>query len=417
MSQLLEEILSRDNMRIAYKKVKANKGARGIDGITIEEIDDYLKENWVNIRDKIRKRKYKPKPVRRVEIPKPDGGVRNLGVPTVVDRIIEQAIVQRLTPIVEPHFSEYSYGFRPKRRAQQAIVKLLEYFNDGYTYVVDIDLEKFFDNVPQDKLMTLVGKLIQDPDTESLIRKYLNAGVMVRGRYEETNKGTPQGGNLSPLLSNIMLNELDKELEARGLHFVRYADDCVIAVGSSAAANRVMHTITKWIEKKLGLKVNATKTKVTTPSKLKYLGFGFWKDAEGWKARPHKDSIKRFERKLKQLTKRSWSVSMDYRIEKLNQVIRGWINYFRIGSMKAALTRIDEHLRTRMRIVIWKQCKKGTKRYWGLRRLGAPEWMAKQSVGFGDHYQAVVKTTGLHLISKEILARRGLLSCLDYYLN
>ena len=417
MSQLLEEILSRDNMRLAYKKVKANRGASGIDGITIEEIDDYLKENWVNIRDKIRERKYKPKPVRRVEIPKPDGGVRNLGVPTVVDRIIEQAIVQRLTPIVEPHFSEYSYGFRPNRRAQQAIVKLLEYFNDGYTYVVDIDLEKFFDNVPQDKLMTLVGKLIQDPDTESLIRKYLNAGVMVRGRYEETNKGTPQGGNLSPLLSNIMLNELDKELEARGLHFVRYADDCVIAVGSSAAANRVMHTITKWIEKKLGLRVNATKTKVTTPSKLKYLGFGFWKDAEGWKARPHKDSIKRFERKLKQLTKRSWSVSMDYRIEKLNQAIRGWINYFRMGSMKTVLTRIDEHLRTRMRIVIWKQWKKSPKRYWGLRRLGAPEWMAKQSVGFGDHYQAVAKTTGLHLISKEILAKRGLLSCLDYYLN
>ena len=417
MSQLLEEILSRDNMRLAYKKVKANRGASGIDGITIEEIDDYLKENWVNIRDKIRKRKYKPKPVRRVEIPKTDGGVRNLGVPTVVDRIIEQAIVQRLTPIVEPHFSEYSYGFRPNRRAQQAILKLLEYFNDGYTYVVDIDLEKFFDNVPQDKLMTLVGKLIQDPDTESLIRKYLNAGVMVRGRYEETNKGTPQGGNLSPLLSNIMLNELDKELEARGLHFVRYADDCVIAVGSSAAANRVMHTITKWIEKKLGLKVNATKTKVTTPSKLKYLGFGFWKDAEDWKARPHKDSIKRFERKLKQLTKRSWSVSMDYRIEKLNQVIRGWINYFRIGSMKTALTRIDEHLRTRMRIVIWKQWKKSPKRYWGLRRLGAPEWMARQSVGFGDHYQAVAKTTGLHLISKEILAKRGLLSCIDYYLN
>ena len=417
MSQLLEEILSRDNMILAYKKVKANKGASGIDGITIEEIDDYLKENWVNIRDKIRKRKYKPKPVRRVEIPKPDGGVRNLGVPTVVDRIIEQAIVQRLTPIVEPHFSEYSYGFRPNRRAQQAILKLLEYFNDGYTYVVDIDLEKFFDNVPQDKLMTLVGKLIQDPDTESLIRKYLNAGVMVRGRYEETNKGTPQGGNLSPLLSNIMLNELDKELEARGLHFVRYADDCVIAVGSSAAANRVMHTITKWIEKKLGLKVNATKTKVTTPSKLKYLGFGFWKDAEDWKARPHKDSIKRFERKLKQLTKRSWSVSMDYRIEKLNQTIRGWINYFRMGSMKAALTRIDEHLRTRLRIVIWKQWKKSPKRYWGLRRLGAPEWMARQSVGFGDHYQAVAKTTGLHLISKEVLAKRGLLSCLDYYLN
>ena len=417
MSQLLEEILSRENMQLAYKKVKANKGASGVDGITIEEIDAYLKENWVDIRDKIRRRKYKPQPVRRVEIPKPDGWVRKLGVPTVVDRIIEQAMVQVLSPICEPHFSEYSYGFRPKRRAQQAIVELLEYFNDGYTYVVDIDLEKFFDNVPQDKLMTLVGKLIHDPDTESLIRKYLNAGVMVKGKYEETNKGTPQGGNLSPLLSNIMLNELDKELEARKLHFVRYADDCVIAVGSRAAANRVMHTITKWIEKKLGLKVNITKTKVTTPTKLKYLGFGFWKGAEGWKARPHQDSIMKFKRKLKQLTKRSWSVSMDYRIERLNQEIRGWVNYFKIASMKNVLTKIDERLRTRMRIVIWKQWKKGAKRYWGLRKLGAPEWMAKKSVGFGDHYQAVAKTTGLHIISKEILAKRGLLSCLDYYLN
>ena len=265
--------------------------------------------------------------------------------------------------------------------------------------------------------MTLVHKLINDPDTESLIRKYLNAGAMIKGRYEETSKGTPQGGNLSPLLSNIMLNELDKELERRGLHFVRYADDCVIAAGSSAAANRVMHTVTSWIERKLGLKVNMTKTKVTKPGRLKYLGFGFWKDAEGWKTRPHQDSVLKFKRVLKQLTKRSWSVNMDYRIERLNQVIRGWINYFRIGSMKTALQKIDEHLRTRMRIVIWKQWKKASKRYWGLRKLGAPEWMAKQSVGFGDHYQAVAKTTGLHLISKEILARRGLLSCMDYYLN
>lgn len=417
MSQLLEEILSRENMLLAYKRVKANKGAGGVDGITIEEVDKYLKENWEDIRDKIRRRKYRPKPVKRVEIPKPKGGVRNLGIPTVVDRIIEQAIAQRLTPIVEPHFSENSYGFRPGRRAQQAVIKLLEYFNDGYTYVVDIDLEKFFDNVPQDKLMTLVHKLIKDPDTESLIRKYLNAGVMIKGRYEETSKGTPQGGNLSPLLSNIMLNELDKELGRRGLHFVRYADDCVIAVGSSAAANRVMHTVTSWIERKLGLKVNMTKTKVTKPGRLKYLGFGFWKDAEGWKTRPHQDSVLKFKRALKQLTKRSWSVSMDYRIERLNQEIRGWINYFRIGSMKTALQKIDEHLRTRMRIVIWKQWKKSSKRYWGLRKLGATEWMAKQSVGFGDHYQAVAKTTGLHLISKEILARRGLLSCMDYYLN
>lgn len=419
MSALLEKILSRDNMLAALDKVKANKGAGGIDGISVDEIDQYLKDNWVDIRDKIRKRKYKPKPVRRVEIPKPNGGVRNLGIPTVVDRVIEQAIVQVLTPIAEPHFSEDSYGFRPNRRAQQAIIKLLEYFNDVYTYIVDIDLEKFFDNVPQDKLMTLVHNLINDPDTESLIRKYLNAGVMIKGKYEVTTKGTPQGGNLSPLLSNIMLNELDRELEARGLHFVRYADDCVIAVGSSAAANRVMATVTKWIEKKLGLKVNATKSKVTKPTKLKYLGFGFWKDSKDglWKARPHKDSIEKFKRKLKQLTKRSWSVTMDYRIMRLNQVIRGWVNYFRMGNMKKVLQKIDERLRTRMRIVIWKQWKTRERRIWGLRKLGAPMWMAKQSAGFCDHYQAVAKTTGLHRISKEILARRGLLSCLDYYLN
>ena len=418
MSQLLEEILSRENMMRAYKRVVANKGASGVDGITTDEVRQYLVENWEDIREQIRNRKYKPLPVRRVEIPKPNGGIRNLGIPSVVDRIIEQAIAQRLTPIVEPLFSDYSYGFRPKRRAQQAVIKLLEYLNDGYTYIVDIDLEKFFDNVPQDKLMYLVHGIIDDGDTESLIHKYLKAGVMVRGRYEATEKGTPQGGNLSPLLSNIMLNELDKELEARGLHFVRYADDCVIAVGSSAAANRVMHTITKWIEKKLGLKVNMTKTKVTRPNNLKYLGFGFWKDSKDgqWKARPHQDSVERFKRKLKNLTDRSWSISTDDRIKKLNAVIRGWINYYRMGSMKQALIRIDKHLRNRMRIVIWKQWKKSEKRYWGLRKLGAPEWMAKQSVGFGDHYQAVAKTTGLHLISKEILARRGLLSCVDYYL-
>ena len=417
MSQLLEEILSNENMTLAYKRVVANKGASGVDGITTDEVKDYLAENWESIRDRIRRRKYRPLPVRRVEIPKPNGGVRKLGIPSVVDRIIEQAIAQKLTPIVEPLFSENSYGFRPKRRAQQAIIKLLEYLNDGYTYIVDIDLEKFFDNVPQDKLMYLVHGIINDGDTESLIQKYLNAGVMVQGEYEETEKGTPQGGNLSPLLSNIMLNELDKELEARGLHFVRYADDCVIAVGSSAAANRVMHTITKWIEKKLGLKVNMTKTKVTRPGGLKYLGFGFWKDSRDgqWKARPHKDSVARFKRRLKQLTKRRWSMNMDDRITRLNQVIRGWINYFRIGSMKTVLTEIDKHLRNRMRIVIWKQWKKSSKRYWGLRKLGAPEWMAKQSVAFHDHYQAAAKTTGLHLINKEILARRGLLSCLDYY--
>ena len=417
MSQLLEQILERDNMMTAYKKVKSNGGASGIDGISTKDVRDYLVKNWSGIREQIRQTKYKPQPVKRVEIPKPSGGVRNLGIPNVIDRIIEQAVAQVLTPIVEPHFSEYSYGFSPNRCAQQAVIKLLEYFNDGYTYIVDIDLEKFFDNVHHDKLMTLVRNIIHDPDTESLIHKYLKAGVMIKGKYEDTPVGTPQGGNLSPLLSNIMLNELDKELEARGLHFVRYADDCVIAVGSSAAANRVMHTMTGWIERKLGLKVNMTKTKVTKPMKLKYLGFGFVKMNGKWEARPHKDSIANFKRKLKRLTNRSWPITMDERIQRLNWVIRGWINYFRIGKMKYQMMKIDEHLRTRMRVVVWKQWKTNQKRYWGLRKLGAPEWMAKQSGGFGDHYQAVVKTTGLHYIKKETFAKRGLISCLDYYLN
>lgn len=413
---LMDKILSRDNMMLALKKVKANKGAAGVDGIGVDDIDDYLKEHWPSIKERIQKRKYKPNPVLRVEIPKPGGGVRKLGIPTVVDRVIEQAIVQVITPIVEPHFNDYSYGFRPGRNAQQAVVKLLEYFNDGYLYVVDIDLEKFFDNVPQDKLMYLVGKIINDPDTQSLISKYLKAGVMIRGEYEDTPTGTPQGGNLSPILSNIMLNELDKELEARELNFVRYADDCIIVVKSSAAANRVMHSVTCWIERKLGLKVNANKSKVTRPMRLKFLGFGFVKMNGKWEATAHRDSLSNFKRKLKALTKRSWSISMDERIMRLNWVIRGWISYFRMAKMKGHMEVIDGRLRTRLRIVIWKQWKTGEKRYWGLRKLGAPEWMAKQSAGFGDHYQAVAKTTGLHKISKEILARRGLVSCLDYYL-
>ena len=314
---MLEKILGDENIKTACKRVYANKGAGGVDGVTVQELEKYMQEHWNSIKAQIRERKYKPQPVLRVEIPKPNGGVRKLGIPTVVDRVIEQAITQVLTPIFEPIFSDSSYGFRPHRSCEQAIVKLLEYFNDGYVWIVDIDLEKFFDNVPQDKLMSYVGRVIHDGDTESLIRKYLKAGVMVQGRYEETNVGTPQGGNLSPLLSNIMLNELDRELERRGQKFTRYADDCVIVVKSKAAATRVMYSITSWIERKLGLKVNATKTHITPPSKLKYLGFGFWKDKDGWKARPHEDSVEKFKRKLKQLCKRSWSVDLTYRIKKI----------------------------------------------------------------------------------------------------
>ena len=262
MSQLLEEILSRENMTRAYKRVIANKGASGVDGITIEEVKEYLIEHWEEIREQIRNRKYKPQPVRRVEIPKPNGGVRNLGIPSVVDRIIEQAIAQKLTPICEPLFSDYSYGFRPKRRAQQAVVKLLEYLNDGYTYIVDIDLEKFFDKVNHDKLMSRLAQRIKDKRVLYYIRQMLKSGIMdYDGICQKREQGTPQGGPISPLLANVMLDDLDKELERRGHQFCRYADDCIIFVKSKEAAQRVLEGVSNFVEKQLKLKVNREKSK------------------------------------------------------------------------------------------------------------------------------------------------------------
>ena len=417
--KLIEQILDKENVRAALEKVIANKGAAGTDGMKVEELRDYMNANWSSIRQSILERNYKPAPVRRVEIPKSNGGVRKLGIPTVVDRTLQQSITQILTPIFEAEFQENSYGFRPGRSCEQAVLKLTEYLNEGYEWIVDIDLEKFFDNVPQDKLMSYVGRVIHDPDTESLIRKYLKSGVMENGMYEATELGTPQGGNLSPLLSNVMLNELDKELVKRGLHYVRYADDCIIAVGSSASATRVMHTITKWIEQKLGLKVNATKTHVCRPSKLKYLGFGFYKSPQTkqWTARPHESSVEKFQRRLRKLCKRSWSISMTDRIAMLNSVTRGWINYFAIGAMKGKMEKIDEHLRTMLRKVIWKQWKTPQKRAWGLRKLGVDNDLAKLTSYCGDRYEWVVRRTCVaRAISEEILTRRGLVSCLDYYL-
>lgn len=279
-------------------------------------------------------------------------------------------------------------------------------------------MEKFFDNVEQDRLMSLVHNIINDGDTESLIRKYLKAGVMTQAGYERTDRGTAQGGNLSPLLSNVMLNELDRELEKRGLRFVRYADECVVAVGSEASAKRVMYSITDWIERKLGLKVNATKTKITRPGKLKYLGFGFYKEAKEkeWKCRPHKESVEKIKRKLKSLTSRNQPMKFRERVQRLNWVIRGWINYFAISSMKTAMTDIDAHLRTRLRVIIWKQWKVPKKRQWGLQKLGIGKDLARQTAYMGDHYQWVVtKTCVVRAISKEKLSQAGLVSCLDYY--
>lgn len=415
--ELLEEILNQNNLNKAYKKVVANKGVAGVDGITVEEEFDYLKENKDRIINQIRKRKYKPQPVKRVQIPKENGKMRNLGIPTVTDRIIQQAIFQVISPIFEKQFNDNSFGFRPNRSCEQAVIRTLEYLNDEYEWIVDIDLEKFFDTVNQDKLITIIGKTITDGDVVSLIRKYLSAGVMEKGTVKATTVGTPQGGNLSPLLSNIMLNELDKELDARGLNFVRYADDCIILVKSEKAANRVLTSITKFIEKKLGLKVNVEKSKVTRPTQTKYLGFSFWKNPKGqWKPKPHLKSYQKLVRKLKQLTDRSWSISLDNRIKKINYVVRGWVNYFRIANMKNKITEIDEHLRVRVRVIIWKQWKKTRKKCESLQKLGVPFEIAFNCANTRKGYYQICKTRYIQFaINNERLRKRGLVFLLDQY--
>ena len=420
---IITKILDRDNLNLAFKNVKANKGASGIDDMSIEETAQYIREHKNQIVWQLYNRKYQPQPVRRVEIPKPSGGVRKLGIPTVLDRVIQQAMVQVLAPMFEPYFSEYSYGFRPNRCCQMAIIKALEYFNDGYDWVVDIDLEKFFDNVPHDRLLRMVSDVVKDGNVVSLVNKFLKAGVMIQGNYENTIVGTPQGGPLSPLLSNIMLNKLDKELEARNLHFTRYADDTIILVKSEKAANRVMESITHYIEKKLGLKVNMTKTKICKPNDLKYLGFGFYKGKE-WNSIPHIDSKMKFQRKIKNLTKRSESISLDTRFERLNWLIRGWVNYFKISKMKKFLTKIDERLRTRIRIIIWKMWKLPKTREDNLVKCGFDRGEARGLANCRRGYMFVAHSKILqNAITKLALSkpnkkkgRRGLVFALDYYL-
>ena len=417
-SSLMEQILSSDNLNRAYLQVVRNKGAEGVDGMKYTELKEHLAKNGEIIKEQLRTRKYKPQPVRRVEIPKPGGGVRNLGVPTVTDRFIQQAIAQVLTPIYEEQFHDHSYGFRPNRCAQQAILTALDMMNDGNDWIVDIDLEKFFDTVNHDKLMTIVGRTIKDGDVISIIRKYLVSGIMIDDEYEDSIVGTPQGGNLSPLLANIMLNELDKEMEKRGLNFVRYADDCIIMVGSEMSANRVMRNISRFIEEKLGLKVNMTKSKVDRPSGLKYLGFGFFKDSKAhqYKARPHAVSVAKFKHKMRKLTCRSWGVSNRYKIEKLNQLIRGWINYFKIGSMKKLCKILDSNIRYRIRMCIWKHWKTPQKRAKNLMKLGVNRKKAFATAYTGSRIARVCRGVAIsYAISNERLAAFGLVSMLDYY--
>lgn len=419
--ELLEKILSKNNLNNAYKQVYKNKGASGVDGVTIEELFSYIKEHKEELLWQIRNRKYKPLPVRRVYIPKENGKLRKLGIPSVIDRVLQQAIVQVLTPIYEEQFSNNSYGFRLNRCCEQAVIKALECFNDGYDWIVDIDLQSFFDEVNQDKLMAIIHRTIKDNDVISLIRKFLQSGVMEKGVIQETKKGTPQGGNLSPLLSNIMLNELDKELEKRGLNFVRYADDCLIMVKSEKAANRVMESITTFITSKLGLKVNVEKSKVARPNQIKYLGFGFYKKINQniWRPKPHLKSINKFKIKLRDILVRGRSISLDERLFKLKQVIYGWVNYFRIADMKILLLKeIDPWIRRKLRVIIWKQWKKIRKRYTCLRKLGITHRDSYVTANTRRGYYHIAHTKVLETaISKERLNKRGLVNSLDHYLK
>ena len=370
--ELLELILNDNNLNKAITRVVHNGGSGGVDRMSVYEGSKYFKEHKENIKIALRTRTYKPSPIRRVEIPKPDGGKRKLGIPIVVDRIIQQAIAQVLTPIYELQFSDSSYGFRPNRDCHKAIKKSLEYINDGYKYVVDMDLEKFFDKVNHDKLMQVLNNTIKDGDVLSIIRKFLVSGVMVDGVLMDTLEGTPQGGPLSPLLSNVILNELDKELEKRELRFVRYADDCNIYVKSIRSAQRVYESIKSFIENKLYLKVNESKSKVDiVTNDIKFLGFGFYysPQLDEIRVRVHHKSLKRVKDKIRTLTSRSYSIDMERRIEKVNYLIVGWTNYFKIADIKKISKNLDGMIRRRLRVCIWKAWKTPKRRLKAMNKL------------------------------------------------
>lgn len=369
--ELIEWILQDENLDKAIKAVKQNKGADGIDKMTVEELDSYFALHRDEIKAQIREGNYKPNPVRRVYIPKSNGKKRPLGIPTVVDRVVQQATAQVMSLSYEKYFSEHSYGFRPNRSAQQAVEEALTYLNEGYEWVIELDIEKYFDTVNHDKLISILRERIKDAKTLRLIRQFLQAGVMENGLISPSEEGVPQGGPLSPVLSNVYLDKLDKELESRGLCFVRYADDCNIFVKSEMAANRVIKSVTSWLERKLKLKVSATKTKVVRPTKSNFLGFTYWKSKEGWKCKPGNDRKRRLYDKTRTILCRRKAVArlMKSTFEQLNWLIRGWINYYRIGSMKRFLYEYGQWLRHKVRVVILKQWKRPKRIYLNLQKL------------------------------------------------
>lgn len=429
---VIDWILDWDNINAAIKKVKENDGAPGIDGMTVDELDQYFLEHGDEIIKLIREGKYEASPIRRTYIPKRDGGQRPLGIATVVDRVIEQMAAQILSKGYEQYFSESSYGYRPNRDCHLAVASALNYLNDGYTWIVDLDISKFFDTVAHDKLISILREKVNDKQTIQLVRSFLKAGVMEKGLVSPPDEfGVPQGGPVSPVLSNIYLDKLDKELENRGLRFCRYADDVVIFVKSEMAANRVMVSITDWLERKLFLRVNATKTKVVRPSQAKFLGFTFWKNGNSWAARPLPDRIKSLKKKIKDVSKRkhAYAKSIKEIFTKVNQTARGWINYYAHGFMKNHMKTVGMWLRHRMRMILLMQWKNPRTIYENLKKIDR-----KSKTGFGheDYYKVANSSRGPYamangdvvnfIISPKILEtpnrknkRPGLINLLDYY--
>lgn len=429
--KLIEEILSENNLKEAIKRVKANKGVAGVDRMAVDKIDEYFEEHKTEIITDIMNKKYKPQLVKRVYIPKSNGKLRPLGIPVVVDRVIQQAISQKLIPIYENIFSDNSYGFRPNRDCHLAIDKTLTHLNNGYEWIIDLDIEKYFDTVNHDKLISILRENVNDSHTLHLIRSFLRTGIMDNGLVLSSTIGMPQGGPLSPILSNIYLDKFDKELEQRGLNFVRYADDCNIFVKSEMAADRVMKSVTSWLKRKLFLKVSATKTKVVRPTKSKFLGFTFWKNGDKWKCKPANDRKINLYAKSKGILLRKKAIArpIGTTFKELNQLIIGWINYFKIGSMKMFMEEYGSWLRHKVRVIILKQWKKPKTIYANLNKMNI-----KFRNGFNeeDIYKVANSRLGWYkrcnmnvvnfILNPKILniktkERPGLVNPLEYYLN
>jgi len=413
---LLERIVSSENMDRALRRVERNKGSHGIDGMQTDTLRSYLTEHGEVLIKEILEGRYKPSPVRKVEIPKPDGGKRGLGIPTVVDRVIQQAIAQILTEVFEPEFSVHSYGFRPNKSAHQALKQAETYINLGYKVVVDVDLEKFFDRVNHDKLMHLISQKVEDKRVLSLIRRYLTAGVMEHGICVVSKEGTPQGGPLSPLLSNIMLNELDKMLEGRGHKFCRYADDCNIYVKSRRAGMRVMETVRRFLENELRLKINEGKSAVASPTKRKFLGYSFYYFKGIYKLRAHSKSLSKLKDKIREVTNRNVSMNFEVRLKKLTEKTRGWVNYFKLADMSYLLIEIDKWIRRRLRACIWKTWKRVRTRFTSLCKLGIERQKAWEYANTRKGYWRISNSPILsRAITNDRLIKRGYISMSAMY--